>query len=200
MGDTIDHNFNNFGVGALVATAILGLVGKMWSYRFDRKLERLKDEINRKQFVHQLQFQTEFKSYLGIWKRAIEVRQAALSIQGLHEPIVAGSEKDDRIKLLATAFDQFTDFYAQRQPFVSNPVFGAANALNDSVFKKWLSVTRRSPSPHEPEYWSEARQQAEAIQEKVERLCDAIRHRIWAEDGEAPERKAVAMASRAPGS
>ena len=195
--------FSTLGGGALVLT-LSSWLGKVWAARIlekdrkryetelegvraqyrhevEEKLQLLRDRLERGQFVHWLQFETEFTIYQDLWGKLVAARNAALKLRPFVDCIPHGKspqqEQQERLESVAKAHDNFRQCYATNKPFVSPEVYEAINALGKAIHDEAIDY-KYAGSQRGREYWEEAKKNAELIEIGTDSICEAIRKRI----------------------
>jgi hypothetical protein len=97
-----------------------------YRHEVDRQLHTLRDQQERGQFVHRLQFETEFKAYLDLWPHVFGVNSQARRLRPVH--VWNSSTDEERQKALGEAFEKFVDSFELRKPFLAVQVYDAANS------------------------------------------------------------------------
>jgi hypothetical protein len=172
------------GGGALVL-ALSSWLGKIWAERIlnqdrhrynveiekvksdyrhlvDSTLERLKDELGRGQFVHHLQFETEFKIYLDLWDKVERGRMGMIGFL-TGEP----GDKEMRLGLLSDAEKDLRQFVFHYRPFIPRSVYDKAS----DVMLTALGLTN---DPGQ----TVVKLEVKDVHRICDTLCDAIHERI----------------------
>src|SRR4051812_41159350 len=148
----------SIGVPAVVG-GLAGWLGKVWAERIkqrelhqhrrelERQLRQLQEQIDRRQFVHRLQFETEFKAYDELWAAAFELFIAEIRVQTRFEDQLGNLQCDDELTRLTAqntclesletlngAADKFYDCFQHLKPFISTSVYAIANKLSVDLF------------------------------------------------------------------
>lgn len=194
--------FSSLGGGAIVL-ALSSWIGKVWAnkilesdraryqkeieelrakyrHEVDEQLELLRDRLEKGQFVHRLQFETEFKIYCELWERLSKVRNAALRLRPVLEMMPHGKtipeEKRDRYAHLAETFDPFQEIVVGHEPFYSPAVFQLVRELSKVISNQAFDYAQQEPNRER--YWKRAEENAGKIVDYSDKVCAAIRERI----------------------
>ena len=172
------------GGGALVF-ALSSWLGKIWAERIlnqdrhrynvelekvksdyrqlvDSTLERLKDELGRSQFVHRLQFETEFNAYLELWSKVESARIAMGRFLGAED-----DTKEDQYNELCAIETDIREWVFRHKPFLPRNVFA-------KVFDFTITLSGLSADPHQ----HVLKLDTSLVNAKCDDICEAIRERI----------------------
>lgn len=193
--------------GGAVVLALSSWLGKVWAGRIlekdkanyqqqiekirsdyrqevEEKLQRLRDQIERGQFIHRLQFETEFNMYLALWKPLARVRSLVLSLRPSFDWLAEGKSRDavleERLSSLSEVYREFQDSYRDSEPFLPPEIYEAAKEL------AWIMIgeARQAADHRTPDgdvrqdYWDEREENVKKISEQADAICSAIRKRI----------------------
>jgi hypothetical protein len=183
--------------GGVIVLALSTWLGRVWANRIlevDRaryqrevgeSLQLLRDRIERGQFVHKLQFETEFKVYRELWDKVVRVKSAALALRPIVDIVPPPGKTpqevgEERLAALSESFKPFNECYICNKPFFAQQVYDMASKLSDVVWdESWEFVHRNEMPPDRIKgYWDTARKNAKLIVEYSEDICKAIRNRI----------------------
>lgn len=195
--------FSIAGGGAIVF-ALSSWLGKVWANRIlesdktkyqtaleeakakyhrevEEQLHLLRDRIERRQFIHRLQFETEFRAYVTLWKRLIFAQSAALDLRPMFDHYKPGQtveeRKIERLNNFGEHVHKFKVYYLKARPFLAPGVFEASRELFRKLHGEALSYQFTDPLKTD-DYWTKAEANANQINEHVELICNAIRERI----------------------
>ena len=112
------------GIGA----AIIGVIGKLvvdrklqeQKHKYDKQIEPIKSELQRKNTIHKLQFEKEFNLYEELWKALVDVRSTVTIT-----PTIDRTPKDQalydvykgRLEIASDAFNKANDLFKYHRPF-----------------------------------------------------------------------------------
>ena len=184
-----------------VFTAILGYIGKLWIDRLKEKQKgeinadrariradldatnlQLKSALDRKLHVHKLQFQKEQQVYESIWSMLVDLQKAVGQLRPILDHCDPNeTEKERKQRRLSAVVDPFNSFLDQvnkERPFYSKEVYGELQELRSLMHRE--TTEYRILDPHDEDYWLRARENAEAISNKIDSVCESIRNRIRA--------------------
>lgn len=93
-----------------------------YRHEVDRQLQSLRDQQERGQFVHRLQFETEFKAYFRIWRDFAVARKLCGALRPLVDTDNRAIEvrRAELIPPAQAAYNKFRLGYIQRMPFISD--------------------------------------------------------------------------------
>ncbi len=195
--------FTSLGGGAIVL-ALSAWLGKVWANKIlesdraryqkeieelrakyrrevEEKLELLRDRLEKGQFVHKVQFETEFRIYRELWQKLSKVRNAALRLRPVLDTMPPGKTADqvrkERYADLADTFNPFQEIVVGQEPFYSPKVFELVRELS-KVIRSEASDYAHVDANRGPEYWNEAEENATKIADHSDKICAAIRERI----------------------
>lgn len=145
------------------------------------ELQQLRDRLERGQFVHRLQFETEFKIYRELWEKLVEAKGAALQLRYIATPVNADTtpeQIDERnIQRYSKAEAAFRKCYISSEPFLDPQVHEVVKKLAHAIFDEGCSFADRTHT-HAKDHWAETKKNAKLIEEHTEAICGAIRQRI----------------------
>ena len=179
----------NVAINGVILFPLFAWLGKVWIGRtLERErakteggLQLLRDRLDRGQFVHGLQFETEFKIYLELWGKLITAHDAAIRLRPLLDLAPKGKSKEEvdveRAKELHEAYVPFQACFREREPFIAPEVYEALKKLDTAIFCESVDFLDRD-ARSEKEYWEEGENNANLIKEHTKYICEAIRERI----------------------
>jgi hypothetical protein len=186
---------SSLGGGAMVL-ALSTWLGRVWANRIlekdraryqreaQKSLQLLRDRIERGQFAHRLQFETEFKVYRELWDKVARVKSAAMALRPIVDIVPRDKTpeqlKEERLAALSESFKPFKECYICNKPFFAHPVYERALQLSKVIWdESWEVGNQRDMPPNMvKEYWDTAKTNAELIGRYSESICEAIRNRI----------------------
>ena len=135
--------------GATLVLALTSWLGKVWAGRIleqdraryrrevDIDLAALRGRIERLQFIHKLQFETEFNAYRDLWSNLLVFRRTVLQLS----PAVRILDKqEDRIaayhQILMKAIEAYNTFsktHHSHKPFIAQSVYDNTAKFIQSV-------------------------------------------------------------------
>lgn len=180
--------FSSLG-GAAIVLALSSWLGKVWANRIlesDRKrynseLEALKNRFERGRFIHRLQFEAEFETYLELWSKVVAVMDDSLRLRPVldYRPSdrTQDEEKRERLNNLAASHRDYQECFRRREPFIAPHVFDSCKKLADKALEEGIAY-KHGDGGRFSEYWDEAKKNADDIKELAEGICVAVRERI----------------------
>ena len=144
-------------------------------------LQDLRTRCEKDIFIHHLQFEKEFTIYLDLWKEALALGRAAAEFRECKESTGKSPEQErqDYIQDYIEAHNLFQQRVYDYRPFYAPEVYELAkNMLNRSA-KVYRFQTIPQNSKQIP--WEKTEALLDQINETIDPLCNAIRHRIWSE-------------------
>jgi hypothetical protein len=196
----------SLGGGAAVVWWVANMFGKLWVDRILEKdraeyqtqietfknqgnelIEKLKANLEKENFIHQLQFQKEFEIYLELWEKINQLYIAALSLRPVVDKYDPGESENDRKKRRLEAVSQaHQELVAEAnkfKPFYVPSVYEATMDLIRLSYQEVIGYQYSSPLQADgfQKYWDDAQKNAEKIIKQGEMLCEIIRKRIWIE-------------------
>jgi hypothetical protein len=117
------------GIGA----AIIGVIGKLvvdrklqeQKYEYDKQIEPLKSELQRKNTIHKLQFEKEFQLCEELWKALVDVRSSAIITPTVDIMPKGKSPYDvykERFENAVDAFNKANNLFEYHRPFYHDDV------------------------------------------------------------------------------
>jgi len=174
------------GIGA----AIIGVIGKLvvdrklqeQKHKYDKQIEPLKSELQRKNTIHKLQFEKEFKLYEELWKALVDVRSTAIITptvdimpkeQALHDVY------KDRYESAVDAFNKANDLFKYHRPFYHDDVSKITEELLAQCRKHIRKVAGVLGSGRsDQKLYESAEELFEKMTEAINTIEEAIKRRI----------------------
>ena len=194
--------FSSLGGGAILL-ALSSWLGKVWAGRIlaqdqtkyqkeisqirekyrrevEESLHLLRDRLDRGQFIHRLQFETEFKVYLELWGKLVAARDAAIKLRPVFDLVQAGKSeeeiKKERVEELRKTYVAFQDYFREREPFIAPEVYESLEKLETAIYEEGVDFMYGDKDDRE--YWSKGVNNGILIKEHTKYICKAIRKRI----------------------
>ena len=144
-------------------------------------LERVRSDLTRSLNVHKLQYETELRTYEEIWKDLVDVQRAALSLRPMIDSVPRDEAERNRVvqkrlEAFGEAFNRFTARVHSRRPFYPQSIFTVFDELLRLAHSEAIDV--EWGDKHDRDYWKDARRNATAISDQVDKICDAVRARL----------------------
>ena len=188
------------GLGGGIVIALASYLGKIWAARIleaDRAkyskevgllLAGFRSRSEREAFVHKLQFEKEFEVYTQMWKNAVHVGRAIVSLRPIIDSYDPNQSEEERIKerleRLYETYKPFNDSVYEFKPFIAPEVFEIAKELVKAINnenREYLMYLEDGKVRYEKrkDYWDQTIKNHDEINGLVDALCDAIRVRVW---------------------
>jgi hypothetical protein len=149
------------------------------------ELERLRFDLARASVVHKAQYETEFRVYEEIWQRLVDVQRTVAALRPMldyGDPKESDEERRSRrMREFGEAFNAMQAAVWKSKPFYSTAVHRELQELSHLVHGEAIDYQHGDPH-RDLDYWREAQKNIEAISNKIEAVCEAIRKRISASD------------------
>lgn len=190
--------FSELSAGAIIAGLSMW-VGKVWANRITEKekskysqdlqnlkhqgdlivanLQHTNDQLN---YLFQMQFDEEFKSYRAIWKAFVALRAKQGPI-AWH--ISSGQDPDpDKAMEFIQAIHEFVEVFYASQPFIAQEVYEICEFIRNTAYAHdTIRLNRENLGNNSGKYnW----QYVEEIVNRGDSLCEAIRKNCWQERAE----------------
>jgi hypothetical protein len=148
----------------------------------DEQLHILRDHIERGQFIHKLQFETEFNAYRDLWQKVVTANSAAFNLRPIADFRPVGKSdkeiKDERLKTLYDAHFDLRKSYIFSRPFLAPVVYNAMTALAEIIHVEGVGYQYGDPRQDRQQYWEESEKNAKQMEMHSNAICEAIRERI----------------------
>lgn len=175
------------GAGAAVLVGPLAVwLGKVWAarilerdrVRYQTQMETLLQELrtrsSKELYVHQLQFETEFRVYLDLWKDVVALDQAASEFREMK--ISSSKPLEEQRADFMQAHNRLRERVDKQRPFYAPDVWESARVILKKSANVFLLHSMNEPSEVP---WTQTEKLLEEVVEAIESLCNSIRSRIW---------------------
>ena len=138
--------------------------------------------LNQSELVNRTQYELELQAYREVWDALLPVHRAAAALRPAFDVGLAEDETDDsrrhtRLKDFSETFNPFSLAVWKHRPFYPTPVFQQLSEL--LTLMRGEAIDYQYGHPHQDrEYWTKAMANVKAMNEQVDRICDAIRERL----------------------
>ncbi len=169
-----------------VAGVLSGWLMKVWANRVHQK-DRVhyEEQLQKKVFVHRLQFEKEFEVYLGLWKELLEAGRAASEYRELK--VDSGKSREQELEGLRLAINRFKDRVYDYRPFYAPRIYD----LTTELLKKLRIVHRYEANrARAAKREDDIEQCLDEINGAIPGICDAIRERVFPKTGSATNSRA----------
>ena len=164
---------------------VLSAAIPFWLKRIEKKnraaLDKLKSRLDRRLHVHKLQFEKEQSVYQDVWGNLIDLRKAVSELRpvidiGLSK-VPEEEQRRERLKNLSTTAQCFLDQVNKERPFYAEGVYIILHELAELVRNESIDYDMGRPEDG-PDYWKTRKENLNAIEEKTNVICEAIRERL----------------------
>jgi len=183
----------SLGGGGAIVMLCASWLGKVWANRIlesDRRkyaeeLERVRFELGRASLVHKAQYETEFRAYEVIWQHVIDVQRTVVALRPMfdqRDPKESDEERRSRRhREFVEPFNAMQAAIWKSKPFYSAAVHRELQELSHLIHSEAIDYQHGHPD-RDPDYWQEAMKNLEAISNKIDAVCEAIRQRVSGSD------------------
>jgi hypothetical protein len=138
--------------------------------------------LNQAELVNRTQYELELQAYRELWDALLPVHRAAAALRpafdyGLAEGETDESRRRTRLKEFSESFNPFSQAVWKHRPFYPAPVFQQLSELLKLMHGEAIEYQIGHPQ-QDREYWTKAMANVKAMNEQVDRVCDAIRDRL----------------------
>lgn len=138
--------------------------------------------LNQAELVNRTQYELELQAYRELWDALLPVHRAAAALRpafdyGLAEGETDESRRRTRLKEFSESFNPFSQAVWKHRPFYPAPVFQQLSELLKLMHGEAIEYQHCHPQ-QDREYWPKAMANVKAMNEQVDRVCDAIRDRL----------------------
>ncbi len=148
--------------------------------QYQKEIQSIRGQIERKHIVHQRQFETEFKVYKQLWQLLANATSTTLSLRPMLDyraPDKTEEQvKEDKLQQMDKDLRAFVEYFIHNQPFVAQNIFLKCKEIRHLMYIEGVEYAHADR--HNVEYWKRAGANAEHIGKMADDLCDAIRARI----------------------
>jgi tetratricopeptide (TPR) repeat protein len=175
------------GIGA----AIIGVIGKLvvdrklqeQKHKYDKQIEPLKSELQRKNTIHKLQFEKEFNLYEELWKALVAVRKTAVITPTLDNNMPKDKLPYDvyreRYYIALDVFNKAKNLFEDHRPFYHDDVSRITKDLLHQCRGYIVSVGEMLGSgKFDDKLEKEADKLLEKVPEAINEIEEAIKRRI----------------------
>jgi len=150
---------------------------------YSEQLEKLKSELAQKSHLSRIRYEREMKVFEDVWPRLHTLRTAVLSLRPVMDTVLAvGETEDGRKEERGTAFFEAYRELAlaveENRPFYPEEVWKELRELLQLTWVEAVDYRLSDQKRDWEKYWDKALENAKAIQEQVEKICEAIRDRL----------------------
>ncbi|MEM6812185.1 MAG: hypothetical protein AAF549_06935 [Pseudomonadota bacterium] len=147
---------------------------------FDKEILTLQSKIDKKSYVHRIQFEKEFNIYTEIWEKLFDLNQKTLSLRPIFDYVDPSKTREEtirqRLEEFGECYNTFVKTYGTNKPFYHEEVFNCLKAILrvsriEAIDYEQLQVSDRG-------YWDKQKQNTEDLEKLIEECCVLIRKRI----------------------
>lgn len=147
---------------------------------FSTELEEIKSSLSKEKFIHELQFKEEFKIYLELWKKVIDLKEATdliLPVIDIVDPNKSDKEiKKERLEVAQKAYQELRKVIIQKRPFYSRKVYKKSGDILKESIKKAMHY--QYPPEDIPDRYQKAMDISKEIKKIIDEINQSIRDRI----------------------
>jgi hypothetical protein len=174
------------GIGAFLGTYLRekgkNLATKEDVFVITQKVESIKTDLAAKQYFSQIRYEREMKVFEEIWPKLCELQEAVLSLRPImdyspQEGEPEDSRKQKRAINFATAFNDFKTTVLHNRPFYPPIIWDELQALLKICWGEAVEYGTFD-ARKDRDYWTRAMDNAKAINEQIDKTCEAIRTRL----------------------
>ena len=185
VGKNLFQTLGSWAVIIIVLGAVLFLIFKYYLIpkEINKKTEKIKSALAKEQFIHRLQFEKEFETYLKLWKKLFVLKEATemlIPVMYYDEP---GKNEEQtrkiRLKRVQKAYGDVQKEINYNKPFFAKDVYKNANNILSKSLRQALAS--KYPGRHGEEFlrrFEEAQRRTENIFKIVDEIDNSIRKRI----------------------
>lgn len=159
---------------------ILTIVLAIWNFSQQKKIEKLKGDIDKKLFVSKIQFEKEFAIYNEIWEKIIDLRKHVSSLRPMADFIGADLTYEETIKNRAISAEksgnEVISTIEKNKPFYPISIHKELIEIIKIIRREIIQVA--FADNRNMEYWSEGEKTIENLFSRIDAVCEAIRQRI----------------------
>jgi hypothetical protein len=185
--ETIIFSFIAGGVGAFLGT-YLQQKGKNLATREDiseitRKVESIKTDLAAKQHFSQVRYEREMKAFEEVWPKIYKLGEAALSLR-----LVVGYEgdteesrkhrRDENDQKFVDALINFKTAIENTRPFYPPVIWEELQTLLKLCCGEAADFNAYLGERKDRDYWKRAENNSKAINEQIDKTCEAMRIRL----------------------
>jgi len=148
-----------------------------------QKVESIKTDLAAKQHFSQIRYEREVKVFEEIWPKLCELQEAALSLRPIMETSLQEGETKESRKLkraesFTTAFVNFRTAIKHSRPFYPPVIWDELGIVLKLCWGEATEFSVYSDERIPRDYWEKAMDNAKAINEQIDKTCEAIRTRL----------------------
>lgn len=164
----------------ILFSAFSSSVLALWNLFQQWKLQQLKRDAEKQVFIHQLQFENEFKIYDELWRNLIDLRAAISALQPIMDRTDEGKTYGEtiqrRVSEAAEIGNKTIDLIERRKPFYDHEVYEKLKEVLKIVRAELAEVN--TGQRQQADYWKNRMNTAKQLIPLTDAVCDAIRRRI----------------------
>lgn len=152
----------------IIATPV---IGKIWA---DGKIEKVKSSLSKKELIHKLQFEHEFKIYKSLWKKIANLSKATAELLPIMD--LTGLDKEEKLNNIQKALNESSSVIIDNTPFYSKEIYEYANEIYKISLTEALLFSHATVSNIKD--FERAQEKAKELFEISKKIEEAIRNRI----------------------
>ena len=147
------------------------------------KVESIKADLGAKQHFSQIRYEREVKVFEEIWPKLCELQEAVLALRpvmdsSLQEGETAESRKLQRADKFTIAFSDFRTAIKRNRPFYPPIIWDELGKVLQLCWGEATEFSMYFDERKPRDYWEKAMDNAKAINEQIDKTCEAIRTRL----------------------
>jgi hypothetical protein len=148
-----------------------------------RKVESIKTDLATKQHFSQIRYEREVKVFEEIWPKLCELQGAVLSLRPVmdyspREGETVESRKQERAAKFNAAFNNYRITINHNRPFYPPKIWEELQTILKLCWGEAVQFSVHSGERIPRDYWEKAMDNAKAINEQIDKTCEAIRTRL----------------------
>jgi hypothetical protein len=154
---------------------------------FTERLEHLRVELSSRAHYGKVRYEREMKVFEEVWPKLCVLREAVLSLRPVMDCLKEGETKESRKKERAERFSDAAMALAKTvdhsRPFYPPSIWKELRTLLDLSWGEAFDFRFSDDMGRgRGDYWDKAMSNSKAINEQVDKTCEAIRSRLTAFD------------------
>ena len=143
-------------------------------------IRKLEHKQKKGEFVHRLQFETEFQAYKEIWNKLIDLRQITYDLRDIHEigksdELMDREWKNRRIKKLMMTQGDCLVTFERHKPFYPDEIYKAIKEVTTTSIIEQIDY-EHDDMPYEA--MEKRNKNIDKLLSNMDDVCEAIRKRI----------------------
>jgi hypothetical protein len=148
---------------------------------FGGQLESLKTNLDARRHYGQLRYEREIKVFEEVWQKMYHVNKAAVELQIHAVGPRTTSESPDKSDILRRFAGANVDLYEcvwRNRPFYPEAIWKELNGLHNLYVTEGIKQVVDAPGEAGIEEWKTVGKKLQAIQDRLDQVCELIRARL----------------------